>query len=217
VSRWFRSYGFADVFDDLIVGAYPLDQDDVDTLSQMGIERVLNLTEDQEYPPGDRDDVAISLAAAGIAESRLPLTDYGGLPARELEAAVRAVGSWLDEGERTYVHCRAGWQRSAAVAAGVVAMRTGMDIDDAVDHVRRRKPSADPLPHQRADLRRWWEARSVTDERGSRPAGDQPEPEPGPAADERRSGRAADEAEREPGRAGGDAEPEPAEPERDPG
>ena len=164
VSRWFRSYGFADVFDDLIVGAYPLDQDDVDTLANMGIERVLNLTEDEEYPPGDRAGVARALAGAGIAESRLPLTDYGGLPAGELEAAVRTVGGWLDEGERAYLHCRAGWQRSAAVAAGVIAIRTGMDIDDAVDYVRRRKPSADPLPHQRADLRRWWEARTLAGE-----------------------------------------------------
>src|SRR5207248_2493797 len=56
----------------------------------------------------------------------------------------------------TYLHCRAGWQRSAAVAAGVVALRDGLDIDEALDFVRRRKPSADPLPHQREDLRRWW-------------------------------------------------------------
>ena len=45
------------------------------------------------------------------------------------------------------------------MAAGVVAARTGMDIDEAVDAVRRRKPSADPLPHQREDLRQWWEGR----------------------------------------------------------
>jgi len=177
VSRWFRSYGFADVFDDLIVGAYPLDQDDVDTLAHLGIERVLNLTEDAEYRPGDRDEVARALARAGIAESRLPLTDYGGLPAGELEAAVRAVGTWLDAGERTYVHCRAGWQRSAAVAAGVVAIRTGMDVDDAVDYVRRRKPSADPLPHQRADLQRWWASRSVAG--GSEREPSEPERNPG--------------------------------------
>ena len=164
MSRWFRSYGFADVYDDLIVGAYPLDQDDVDMLARMGIRRVLNLTEDEEYPLGDREQAAHALAGAGIAESRLPLTDYGGLPAADLDAAVRAVGRWLDDGERAYVHCRAGWQRSAAVAAGVVADRTGMDIDDAVDYVRRRKPSADPLPHQRADLRRWWETRGVPGE-----------------------------------------------------
>ena len=31
---------------------------------------------------------------------------------------------------------------------------TGQDV---------RKPSADPLPHQREDLRRWWEARQPAD------------------------------------------------------
>ena len=187
MSRWFRSYGFADVFDDLIVGAYPLDRDDVEMLAHMGVRRVLNLTEDEEYRRGDREEVARALAGAGITESRQPLTDYGGLPAGELEAAVWTVGSWLDEGERTYLHCRAGWQRSAAVAAGVVAVRSGMDIDDAVDYVRRRKPSANPLPNQREDLRRWWDARS--------PAG---ESEPGRAAGDPERDRAAGDPERDP-------------------
>jgi hypothetical protein len=45
------------------------------------------------------------------------------------------------------------------VAAGVVAVRTGREIEAALDYVQRRKPSADPLPHQREDLRRWWTSR----------------------------------------------------------
>ena len=45
---------------------------------------------------------------------------------------MQEVGRWLDAGERTYLHCRAGWQRSAAVAAGVVAVRAGIDIDEAL-------------------------------------------------------------------------------------
>jgi predicted protein tyrosine phosphatase len=159
VSRWFRTYGFADVFDDLILGAYPLDDDDVDALARMGIRRVLNLTEDDEYPPGSRETVTRALGRAGITEERLGLTDYGDLPADRLEAAVHEVDRWLDAGERTYLHCRAGWQRSAAVAAGVVAVRSGTDVDEALESIRRRKPSADPLPHQLADLRRWWDAR----------------------------------------------------------
>ncbi|HTX11895.1 MAG TPA: dual specificity protein phosphatase family protein [Solirubrobacteraceae bacterium] len=159
MSRWFRSYGFADVFDDLLVGAYPLDPDDVEMLARLRVRRVLNLTEDDEYRPGERLAVEYALAAAGIEEQRLPLTDYGGLSPDALEAAVREVNAWLDEGERTYVHCRAGWQRSAAVAAGVVAVRAGVDIDEALEIVQVRKPSADPLPHQRADLRRWWDGR----------------------------------------------------------
>jgi protein-tyrosine phosphatase len=159
MSRWFDSYWFEEVFDDLMVGAYPLDHDDVDALVHAGVRRVLNLTEDVEYRPGDRQAVKRALAAAGIEERRLRLTDYGDLPPEVLEAAVHEVGAWLDEGARTYVHCRAGWQRSAAVAAGVVALRSGMEIDDALAYVQRRKPSADPLPHQREDLRRWWAAR----------------------------------------------------------
>jgi protein-tyrosine phosphatase len=163
VSDWFRTYGFADVLDDLFIGAYPLDADDVRMLSGCGIQRVLNLVEDEEYRGGVRDEVVSALQAAGIEEHRLSLTDFGHLPAAELEAAVDEVVGWLNEGVRSYVHCRAGWQRSAAVAAGVVAVLGDIDIDQALDFVRVRKPSADPLPHQREDLRRWWDDRQADD------------------------------------------------------
>ncbi len=159
MSKWFRSYGFADVHDKLLVGAYPLDREDVSMLEWMKIERVLNLVEDTEYERGEREQVRDALYAAGIEEHRLSLTDYGRLPAPQLEQAVGEIMQWLDEGHRVYVHCRAGWQRSAAVAAGVVAVREGVSIDDALIRVRRRKPSAEPLPEQREDLLKWWAER----------------------------------------------------------
>jgi len=159
VSQWFRAYGFADVEDGLIIGAYPMDGEDVAMLNFMRVQRVLNLVEDEEYPPGSREVVQAALAQAGIEEHRLGLTDFGGLPAAALEQAVELVNTWLDEGVRTYMHCRAGRQRSAAVAAGVIAVRHAVNIDEAVALVQMRKPSADPLPHQRDDLRQWWETR----------------------------------------------------------
>jgi predicted protein tyrosine phosphatase len=159
MSGWFLSYGFADVHDNLVTGAYPLDRDDVRMLERLGADRVLNLTEDSEYGPGEREAVQDALDEAGIEERRLALTDYGGLSAAELEAAVQQVNEWLDQGHRVYLHCRAGWQRSAAVAAGVVAIRDQLDIDDALALVQQRKPSADPLPHQVADLHSWWSQR----------------------------------------------------------
>ena len=161
VSNWFRSYGFADVFDELLIGAYPLDVDDVKVLSTLGVRRILNLVEDGEYRSGERAAVERALAEAGIKEFRLRLTDYGGLPPDVLDEAVREVSVWLDAGDRTYVHCRAGWQRSAAVAAAIVATHEGIDIEDALEYVQSRKRSADPLPHQRDDLRRWWAARTA--------------------------------------------------------
>ena len=108
--------------------------------------RVLNLAQDDEYEPGQRSAVEAALADADIAETRMELVDYGPLPPETLEAAVRQIVEWLDAGERTYVHCRAGWQRSAAVTAGVVAVYDGVDIDEALRRVQLRKPTAKPLP-----------------------------------------------------------------------
>jgi predicted protein tyrosine phosphatase len=159
VSEWFLSYGFADVHDELLVGAYPLDVSDVQLLERLGVRRILNLVEDGEYAPGQREQVVNALQEAGIDETRMNLEDYGGLPPAALEAAVQQIVSWLRAGERTYVHCRAGWQRSAAVAAGVVAILDGVDVETALRRVRERKPSAQPLPHQREDLLRWWNSR----------------------------------------------------------
>lgn len=160
MSNWFRSYGFERVHDGLMIGAYPLDAEDVQQLAISGVQRVLNLVEDEEYRGGERAAVEAALAAAGIEERRLGLVDYGGLSAGAIDKAVQEVSAWLDEGAGTYVHCRAGWQRAAAIAAGVVAVREGVDIDEALALVQARKPSAAPLPHQRDDLRRWWVGRA---------------------------------------------------------
>lgn len=161
MSEWFLTYGFAEVHDRLLVGAYPLDAADVDLLAHMSVRHVLNLVEDEEYPPGRRRAVAAALDAAGIEEERMRLTDFGRLPSERLEAAVQQVVAWMRRGELSYVHCRAGWQRSAAVAVGAVAVHDELTIDGALDYVQQRKPSADPLPHQREDLRAWWARRDA--------------------------------------------------------
>ncbi len=76
------------------------------------------------------------------------------------------LDGWLAEDRRMYVHCRAGWQRAPAIAAALVASRDGIDIDRALELVRLRKPSADPLPHQREELWQWWRGRGAS---GGRP------------------------------------------------
>jgi protein-tyrosine phosphatase len=163
VSRWFRSYGYGEVFEHLSIGAYPQDDEDVSALEFIGVRRILNLVEDEEYEPGSRELLLAALDYAGIEEQRLSLTDFGHIGPEALEEGVRIVNGWLDEGLHTYVHCRAGWQRSAAIAAGVIAIREGVDIDQAVSLVRARRSSAEPLPHQREDLRRWWDQRVAGD------------------------------------------------------
>lgn len=162
MSSWFRTYGFASVYEGLIVGALPLDEADVRMLAALGVGRVLNLVEDGEYQRGARRKVEKALAKAGIEEVRLSTEDYGPLADELLEQGAAQVNRWLDQGEVVYLHCRAGWQRSAAVAAGAIALRNGIDIDAALVQVQQLKASADPLPHQREDLRRWFDARPTS-------------------------------------------------------
>ena len=161
MSRWFAHFGHAEVADDLLIGAYPQDADDVATLQAAGVTRVLNLVQDVEYEPGGRDACVTALAGVGIEEHRVEIVDYGNLPPGQIERATRIGLEWLAQGERVYVHCRAGMQRSATVAAAIVMLRDGLDAAAALERIRARKPSARPLSHQHHDLLRWWSARNA--------------------------------------------------------
>lgn len=161
MSEWFERFGFGEVADGLLTGAYPRDACDVAALAAERITCVLNLCEDSEYAAGERAVVTQALKRAGIRELRAASVDYGDLPTAWLERSTSAVLDWLAAGERVYLHCRAGWQRSAAVAAGVLARREGVGLDEALRRIRARRPEAEPLAHQVEDLRLWWLMRSV--------------------------------------------------------
>lgn len=161
VSDWFDTYGFALVDDRLATGGFPLDDGDVARLAAAGITRVLNLCEDREYEDGERAAVTAAYARRGIAEERLGVVDFGEVLPGALERGVRIALPWLDAGETVYVHCRAGWQRSATVAAGILAVHHGIEPDEALGRIRRRKPSAQPLHHQLEGLWRWWRTRAA--------------------------------------------------------
>ncbi len=159
MSDWFEHFGYAEVADGLLIGAYPQDRDDVAALRDAGVTRVLNLVQDVEYDPGGRDACSAALGEAGIDERRIELVDYGNLLPGQIELATRICMDWLEHGERVYVHCRAGMQRSATVAAALVMLRDDIEAPEALARIRARKPSANPLAHQRRDLLRWWERR----------------------------------------------------------
>src|SRR5215208_1794670 len=156
MSEWFSHFGFAQIADGLLAGAHPLDAHDVNQLAAERVEVAYNLCEDAEYDPGQRQAVQGALAEARIEERRLPLPDHGGLSRESLDRAVDGLLAELEAGRRVYLHCRAGWQRSAAVAAAVIARREGIGLHRALAILRERKPGSEPLPHQLADLIEWW-------------------------------------------------------------
>ena len=159
MSEWFEHFSFAEVGEDLVMGAYPQDAADVAELAAAGVTRIFNLVQDLEYDPGARAACVAALAAAGIKERRVELVDYGSLQSVQIEDAAQTVLAWLSVGERVYVHCRAGWQRSATVVAAIVTLLEGVEPEQALEILRERKPTANPLAHQREDLFDWWDSR----------------------------------------------------------
>jgi protein-tyrosine phosphatase len=156
MSEWFAYFGFAEIADGLLCGAYPLDAEDVKRLAAERVEVAYNLCEDAEYNEGERLTVQAALAQAEIEERRFPMPDHGRLVRASLDRAIDGLINDLEAGRRVYLHCRAGWQRSAAVAAAVIAQRERVDLARALTIVRERKPPAEPLPYQRVDLIEWW-------------------------------------------------------------
>ena len=161
MSDWFEHFGFAEIGDNLLMGAYPQDADDVAALHEAGVTAVFNLVQDVEYEfEGGRDACAAALAQAGIREQRADIVDFGNLLPGQIETAATTVLRWLQEGERVYVHCRAGMQRSAVVSAAALALHEDLEPLAALDLVQSRNPRARPLAHQRQDLLRWWDGRN---------------------------------------------------------
>lgn len=158
-----RPKRYGEVVPGLWQGPLPETARDVDELRAAGVTRVLNLCDDGEYAdPQDRAGVLAAYGAAGIEEQQVPSLDHGNLLPGLLELAVRTVRSWRQDGEVVLVHCLAGIERSAAVAAAVVADETGSAPREALRTVRRARRQARPLDHQVADLERWWAARAAS-------------------------------------------------------
>lgn len=123
----------------------------VDTLRTEGVQTVINLCEDREYWAGEREAIETAYAAAGIAEHRLGVPDGATIPPEVLDRAVAATAN----GETTYVHCRGGRERSAAVAVALLATRSGIEIDEALTAAQAVWPTCRPLPWQLAGVRAW--------------------------------------------------------------
>ncbi len=160
MSAWFETYGFKVVDERLVTGAYPLDAHDVARLArEAGVTRVLNLCQDDEYGPGERAAVQAAYVEHGMVEHRIMVQDFAEVVPGLLEEGADVAVPWLGAGETVYIHCRAGWQRSATVAAGVLALHLRVEPDEALGRIQRRKPSAQPLHHQLEGLWRWWRGR----------------------------------------------------------
>ncbi len=148
------------VADGLMLTNLPFEAEHVEALGREGVELVLNMCEDVEYWPGQRESVEAAYGATGVEEDReWQVKDLGEHPLDLLDSATKLIDEATAAGRNVAVHCRGGIERSATVAAAALIGRQGISVDEALAHLREIAPQAWPLSHQREALERWAAAR----------------------------------------------------------
>ena len=151
-----RSFKGHWVAEGLMLANLPFEARHVEALAGEGIDLVLNMCEDREYWPGQRDAVEAAYRSAGLEENRdLRLVDLEDHPLELFDTAVGIIEGAKNDRRNTMVHCRGGIERSATIAAAALVARDGLTGSEAIARIQSIAPQAWPLPGQRASLEEW--------------------------------------------------------------
>lgn len=120
-------------------------------LAGAGVHQIVSLLPDDEALALGLEDEAAACGAAGLAFSRMPISDFGVPSDRALfRDDIRRLATALADGRHIAIHCRAGIGRSGLVSACVL-VSLGLTATDAIDRVSRaRGHTAPETSEQRA-------------------------------------------------------------------
>jgi len=143
----------------IMAGRNPLTARDVDTLKALGITHILDLREPREWAaPKFGAEALAEIERCGLHRTVMTVLDMKAPTAEALEAACRYFDETLqDGGNRIYIHCRAGMERTAAVLIAYHARRHGVSYDEALAKLREGRPIFKPMPGQERAVRQWLE------------------------------------------------------------
>jgi phage tail protein X len=143
-----------DVADNLLAGAYPCSQVEVEALERVGVTVFVDLTHPSD--PLDAYDVHL----VGARRVPQPIPDMGTPSHGQLIRILDAVDAARARGDTVYVHCWGGVGRTGTVV-GCWLVRHGLDGGDplaAISALRAALPDARPSPEtaaQAALVRAW--------------------------------------------------------------
>ena len=145
----------------IAAGRNPLSARDVATLRAAGITHVLDLREESEWAaPRFGAGAVAAMERFGIARQHLPIVDTSAPSASDLDAAVAWIERALAQPDaKIFLHCRAGMERTAAIAIAFWVAREGISYDAAFRNLQGKRALFQPLPAQERAVRAWMSAR----------------------------------------------------------
>lgn len=126
----------------IIIGAYPQHEEDIKLLAKNGVTAVLNVQTEDDMKLRRINLVCFCeiYARYNIKFVHYPIYDFN---PEDLEKKVRGGSACLRdliaEGHTVYVHCSAGWGRSASTVVGYLVLYKGMELDEAFRIVKKSR------------------------------------------------------------------------------
>ena len=137
VRRWWDQ-----VDSHVIVGARPFRRD-VLGLHDVGVRGVVNTCEEYAGPKIEYD-------RHGIEQLHIPTTDFTHPRLQDIEQAVEFIQRHVQQGDRVYIHCKAGRARSATVAICWLMKYRGLTAEEAQLQLLTARPHVHPQLAQRS-------------------------------------------------------------------
>ncbi len=146
--EWTWTLNWSFVRDDIVVGSCPMTPKDIDRIrKQTGITALLSVQTDLCRAAFDIDWGAHIRHATkrGLPLVNAPMRDFDPPEQRRrLPDAMRCLYRLLSRGDRVYVYCTAGINRSPLTVLGYLTFIEGMAPNDAYALIKAARPQAEP-------------------------------------------------------------------------
>ena len=131
---------------------------DVQVLRAQGVTHILDLRRESEWsPPSLGQDALDEIQARGMAHKNVAIADAGAPTNEQLREAIEFIqAARADSANQVYVHCRAGWQRTAAVLLAYDMQARQCSFEESLRYLQARRPVLNPLPEQEIAVRKFF-------------------------------------------------------------
>ncbi len=120
----------------LLVGPAPIDVEDYQQLTSLGVTAILSLQSPEDLQGRKMADVAARAQSASIAFHNVPITDFDSLDLMwRLPKSVKIVSELIGDGHTVYLHCTAGVSRSPTVAAAYLHWAEHWPLQTAIERL----------------------------------------------------------------------------------
>lgn len=147
-SAWTWTLNWGEIRSDLVVGSCPMTARDLDTIRAGTATTALLSLQTDECRAAFRIDYRAQVRHArkrGVKLVNVPMRDFDPPDQRRhLPDAVRALHRLLADGDRVYVHCTAGINRSPLAVLAYLSFVEGSPAEESLRFIRRGRPEAEP-------------------------------------------------------------------------